>query len=133
MQTVIYFMLVFYELRFFIMYMKRLFTIGFLLVISPLITITYAIDRAGDNRSQVFNSWFKEIAVNICIQPLHALLYMVFIYSADRLVMEAPIIAIVFLMALSRGEKIVKGIFGLRGLQTIHSMSETLKLRRGGA
>ena len=126
-------MLVFYELRFFLMYMKRLFVIGFLIVISPLITITYAIDRAGDNRSQVFNTWFKEIAVNICIQPLHALLYMVFIYSAGSIATAAPLVAVIFLMALSRGEKIVKGIFNLRGLSTIHSMSETLKLRKGGA
>lgn len=132
-QTIIYFVLVFYELRFFLMYMKRLFAIGFLIVISPLITITYAIDRAGDNRSQIFNTWFKEIAVNICIQPLHALLYMVFIYSAGNIAEKVPIVAIAFLMALSRGEKIVKGIFNLRGLQTIHSMSETLKLQKGGA
>lgn len=132
-QVVIYFMLVFYELRFFLMYMKRLFVIGFLIVISPLITITYAIDRAGDNKSQVFNTWFKEIAVNICIQPLHALLYMVFIYSAGSIATAAPLVAVIFLMALSRGEKIVKGIFNLRGLSTIHSMSETLKLRKGGA
>lgn len=132
-QTVIYFVIVFYQVRFFLMYIKRLFAIGFLIVISPLITITYAIDRAGDNRSQIFNTWFKEIAVNICIQPLHALLYMVFVYSAGAIAEAAPLVAIAFLMALSRGEKIVKGIFNLRGLNTIHSMSETLKLRRGGA
>lgn len=132
-QTVVYFVIVFYQIRFFLMYMKRLFAIGFLIVISPLITITYAIDRAGDSKSQVFNTWFREIAVNICIQPLHALLYMVFIYSAGAIAEAAPLIAIAFLMALSRGEKIVKGIFNLRGLNTIHSMSETFKLRRGGA
>ena len=131
-QTIIYFVLVFYQARFFIMYVKRFFTIGFLIVISPLITVTYAIDRAGDNRSQVFQSWGKELAVNLFIQPLHAFLYMVFMFIAEEIAVAAPIFAIIFLMALSRGEKIVKAIFNLRGMSTIHSMSETLKLKKKG-
>lgn len=131
-QTIIYFVLVFYQARFFIMYVKRFFTIGFLIVISPLITVTYAIDRAGDNRSQVFQSWGKELAVNLFIQPLHAFLYMVFMFVAEEIAVVAPIFAIIFLMALSRGEKIVKTVFNLRGMSTIHSMSETLKLKKKG-
>ena len=131
-QTIIYFVLVFYQARFFIMYVKRFFTIGFLIVISPLITVTYAIDRAGDNRSQVFQSWGKELAVNLFIQPLHAFLYMVFMFIAEEIAVVAPIFAIIFLMALSRGEKIVKAVFNLRGMSTIHSMSETLKLKKKG-
>ncbi len=131
-QTIIYFVLVFYQARFFIMYVKRFFTIGFLIVISPLITVSYAIDRAGDNRSQVFQSWGKELAVNLFIQPLHAFLYMVFMFIAEEIAVAAPIFAIIFLMALSRGEKIVKAIFNLRGMSTIHSMSETLKLKKKG-
>ena len=131
-QTIIYFVLVFYQARFFIMYVKRFFTIGFLIVISPLITVSYAIDRAGDNRSQVFQSWGKELAVNLFIQPLHAFLYMVFMFIAEEIAVVAPIFAIIFLMALSRGEKIVKAVFNLRGMSTIHSMSETLKLKKKG-
>ena len=131
-QTIIYFVLVFYQARFFLMYVKRFFTIGFLIVISPLITITYAIDRAGDNRSQIFQSWGKELGVNLFIQPLHAFLYMVFMFIAEEIAVAAPIFAIVFLMALSRGEKIVKTVFNLRGMSTIHSMSETLKLKKQG-
>ena len=94
-QTIIYFVLVFYQARFFIMYVKRFFTIGFLIVISPLITVTYAIDRAGDNRSQVFQSWGKELAVNLFIQPLHAFLYMVFMFIAEEIAVVAPIFAII--------------------------------------
>lgn len=128
-ETIIYTVLVFYQLRFFMIYIKRFFMIGFLIVIAPLITITYAIDKASDNKSQIFNAWFKEIAVNIFIQPLHALLYLVFMFSAGQIAMQAPILAVAFLMALSRGEKIVKSIFNLRGLKSIHSMGDTLQLK----
>lgn len=128
-QSIIYWILVFYQARFFIMYMKRFFTIGFLIVISPLITTTYAIDRAGDNKSQVFNTWGRELITNLIIQPLHAFLYLVFMFVAEEIAIVAPVFAIIFLMALSRGEKIVKTIFNLRGRATIHSMSETFKLK----
>ena len=130
LEAILYTMLVFYQIRFFLMYLKRLLVIGFLLVIAPLITITYAIDRAGDNKSQIFSFWIKEMLVNIFIRPFHAFFYMVFIYSAGAIAVASPVIAVFFFMALSRGEKIVKGLFGLRGLQTINSMSEYFKLKR---
>ena len=126
-QATIYTVLVFYQLRFLIMYTKRFLMTGFLIVIAPLISITYALDRAADKKSQIFSSWWKELVVNILIQPLHALLYLVFMYSAGEIAAAAPLFAVAFIMALARGEKIVKGIFNLRGLTSIHSMSETLK------
>ena len=45
-----YLVMVFYEIKFFLMYMKRLLMIGFLIVVSPIITITYSIDKAGDGK-----------------------------------------------------------------------------------
>ena len=37
------------------MYIKRMLTVGFLIIIAPLITITYSIDKMGDGRSQALN------------------------------------------------------------------------------
>lgn len=130
-QAIIYWILVFYQLRFFLIYIKRFLMIGLLIVISPIMTITYAIDRAADKQSQIFSSWAKELSVNLFIQPLHALLYLVFMNTAGQIATVAPLLAVAFIMALSRGEKIVKGIFNLRGLQTIHSMGDTLKAKGG--
>ena len=45
---------------FFITYVKRMITIAFLIMIAPIITITYSIDRMGDGKSQALNKWFKE-------------------------------------------------------------------------
>lgn len=123
-----YWILTFYQLRFFFMYMKRLLSTAFLIVIAPLITVTYSIDKVKDNRAQALGAWFKEFMVNATIQPLHAVLYLLFIGTASELATQAPILALIFFMALSRGEKIVKTVFGMRGLKSINSMSEYLKL-----
>jgi hypothetical protein len=44
--------------------------VGFLILISPLITISYAIDKMGDGRAQALNNWFKEFIYNVIIQSV---------------------------------------------------------------
>ena len=39
-----------YHIKFFIIYINRLLTIGFLIVVSPVISVTYAVDRIGDRK-----------------------------------------------------------------------------------
>ena len=48
------------DIYIFITYVKRMITIAFLIMIAPIITITYSIDRMGDGKSQALNKWFKE-------------------------------------------------------------------------
>ena len=67
----------------------------------------------------------KEFLVNVFIQPLHAIIYLVFMSTAYEIFFIAPILSIAFLAALSRGEKVVKELLNIRGLTSIHSMSET--------
>ena len=103
--------LAYFQVKFFFMYIKRFFTIGFLVVISPLITITYSIDKANDNQAQAFKKWLSEFLVNLFIQPLHAILYIVFIFSTYEIMLRAPILAVIFLWSLSKGENILRRIF----------------------
>lgn len=119
---ILYWMLVYYQLKFAMLYLKRLFSTSLLILIGPLVTLTYAIDKVGDNKAQGYSRWLKELLVNIYIQPLHAMLYVVFIGSAGEIAKYAPVFAILFLSALSRGEKIVKNVFNLRGLNSINSI-----------
>lgn len=128
MSSITYWVLVFYQLRFLLLYIKRYIVTGFLIAIAPAITVTYTLDKIGDKRAQAFETWKRELMINILIQPLHIVLYSVFIGTAGEIAKEAPILAILFFMALSRGEKVVKSVFNMRGAKSIHSMSETLKL-----
>lgn len=112
---VTYFMMVYYQFKFFLIYIMRVFKVDFLIMIAPLICVTYPIDTMGDNKAQAFNNWIKEMIGEIFLQPIHLCIYLVFIYSAGAIAVEAPLIAIMFFAALSNGEKIVRRAFKVNG------------------
>ena len=117
-----YIVLLIAEFKFFMMYLKRFFAVAFLTVISPLITITYSIDKAGDGKAQAFSAWIQEYTVNMLIQPLQAFIYLIFAFSANEIAKASPIVGIIFLLSLTRAEKIVKTIFNLRNMVSISTM-----------
>ena len=126
---ILYWIIIYYQLKFLLLYLKRLLSTALLLLISPLISATYCIDKVKDDKAQAYKNWLKEFLVNVFIQPLHAIIYIVFIASAAEIAAAAPLLAILFFGALSRGEKIIKNIFNMRGLSSINSIA-TLRLRR---
>lgn len=126
---ILYWIIIYYQLKFLLLYLKRLLSTALLLLISPLISATYCIDKVKDDKAQAYKNWIKEFLVNVFIQPLHAIIYIVFIASAAEIAAAAPLLAILFFGALSRGEKIIKNIFNMRGLSSINSIA-TLRLRR---
>lgn len=102
---------------FLIAYIKRMITIAFLIIIAPLVTITYSIDKMGDGKSQALNMWFKEFAYNILIQPFHCVAYLalcsVALASASGGGLKGGVLAICLLAFLAKSaEDIVKRIFG---------------------
>ncbi len=111
---IIYFMLVYYEMKFFIMYLYRVFRVGFYIVIAPLVCLTYPIDRLGDGRAQAFKNWLTEITIEIFLQSIHLGLYIVFIFSAGEIIRQSPFLGIIFLAALGNGEKIVRNLFKIK-------------------
>ena len=58
-------------------YIKRMLNIAFLIIIAPLITVTYSVDKLGDKKAQAFSTWNKEFMGKIFIQPVHAILFYV--------------------------------------------------------
>ena len=129
-----YILITFYQVKFFLMYLFRLLGMGFLIVISPLITITYSATKtpiAGKGgRAGAYNNWLEEYMVNAFIQPLHEGIYLVFIVAANEIFKVAPLLAVIFFMTLSRAEKIVKNIFKMRSMSSIHSMSEYMPVKK---
>lgn len=127
MWSIIYWCLLFIILKFLWTYMKRLLMVGFLIIISPLITITYAIDKVGDGKAQAFSTWMKEFIVNVLIQPLHALIYMVFVLTANQIAAKSPLIALALLFSLGQVERMVKVIFDMKGLVSLRGVDKFLK------
>lgn len=128
---ILFCMLVYYTLKFCFIYGKRMLTVGFLIVISPLVTITYALDKAADGQAQAFQTLMKEFLINVFIQPIHALLFMIFIFTALFLSSKAPLLAILFFAVLSRGEKLARMLIFQRmnGGNTMGNMEDVMSIK----
>ena len=77
--ALVYLGIVIFTLVLLIMYIKRMITVAFLILIAPIITITYSVDKLKDNTAQALNEWMKQFCQAVVIQPFHCIIYMVFI------------------------------------------------------
>lgn len=129
--SIMYWCLLFMEIKFCWTYLKRFLMVGFLMIISPLVTITYSIDKAGDGKAQAFSVWMKEFIINVLIQPLHALIYLVFVFTANNIAEKSPLVAIAFLMSMGTVEKMVKQVFNIADISTMQGLGEMKVFRKG--
>lgn len=86
--TVIYCMLVVQTIGLVITYFNRMLKIAFLIIISPLITLTYAVDKMGDGKAQALGNWLREFIFTVIIQIFHCIIYMSMINVAFNLLLE---------------------------------------------
>ena len=70
--------LIFQTLSFLSVYVKRLITVGFYILIAPIISVGYALDVAGDKKAQSLSNWLKKFMGLVFVQPFHLLLYAIF-------------------------------------------------------
>lgn len=129
--SVFFWFLTFIHVKFFLTYLKRVLSVMFLTIIAPLITITYPIDKLGDNKAQAFENWLKEYLINIAIQPIHAAIYLVFVFTAGEIAETAPFVAMIFLLSLGTIEKIVRNIFKIDSV-SVQNFDEELKKGKKG-
>lgn len=113
--SVLYIALTVYTVYFAFVYLKRLLMLAFFTMIAPLVALTYPLDKIKDGKAQAFNYWFKEYMFYALLQPLHMLLYKVFVSSALEVAANNLIYAIVALAFIVPAEKIVKQMFGIKG------------------
>lgn len=135
--VLVYIFIVFQTIIFLLAYMKRMVKVGFLIIISPLISITYSIDKMGDGKAQALGNWLKEFVYTILIQPFHCIMYLALVETAINLLsseviisdplfdiaifnsteynqLAAGVLAIMCLKFINDGEQIVRKIFGFQ-------------------
>ena len=127
--SIIYWCLLILEVKFFCMYARRLLMVGLLIVVSPLIIITYSLDKAGDGQAQAFTNWMREFIMSVLIQPLHALIYLVFVMTANAIAAASPLVALALLLSMTAVERMVKVVFNMKGLEAIKDIKF---LKKGG-
>jgi len=110
-------------------YLKRVVYLAFLTMIAPLIALTYPLDKIKDSKAQAFTFWLREYIVNCLIQPVHLLLYTVFVSNAIEFATENILYSLVALAFMVPAEKIIKQMFGLKSDSPVN----TLTAAAGGA
>lgn len=115
--TIIYVLLIYLLIRFLIVYIKRFLSIAILTFLAPIIAITYAIDKIKDNKSQSLSNWLRDYTLNVIIQSVHCLLYLLFISLAFNIAGESIygiLIALLLVNFVLKAETIFKKIFGMQ-------------------
>lgn len=106
--------IIFYTGLFAVKYLKREFTIIFLILLAPISAVTYPIDKIADGKAQAFNKWFYEFLYNVIIQPFHLLIYVVLVGSAIQLANDNILYSIICFAVMIPAEKFIKEMFGFR-------------------
>ena len=106
--------IVVYTIIFAIKYLKREFTIIFLIFLGPISCITYPIDKIGDGKAQAFNKWLTEFIYQVIIQPFHLLLYIVLIGTASQMASVNVLYSIICFAVMIPAEKFIKEMFGFK-------------------
>ena len=122
--SIMYFAMVIYTVMFSITYIKRFLYVAFFTMIAPLVALTYPLDKIRDGKAQAFSMWFKEYTMNVIIQPVHLLLFTVFIGSVMDLAASNPIYAIVTMGFMLPAEKFIKKLFGLESTSGASGLGE---------
>jgi F0F1-type ATP synthase membrane subunit c/vacuolar-type H+-ATPase subunit K len=113
----VYFILVTQTIGLLISYINRMLKIAFLMIISPLITLTYSIDKMGDGKAQALGTWLKEFVFTVLMQPFHCIIYMVMVSTSIELLNDNvkelgyAVLAIVCIRFVKQAEEIVRRIF----------------------
>ena len=103
-----------YTFIFAVKYLKREFTVIFLILLGPISCITYPIDKISDGKAQAFNKWLAEFVYQVLIQPFHLLLYIVLIGTAAELASANVIYSLVCFATMMPAEQFVKQMFGFK-------------------
>ena len=111
-ELIIYLVLVILTCVFTIQYLKRLLYMAFFTLIAPLIALTYPLDKIKDGQAQAFTIWIREYIFNALLQPMHLLIYFIFVTSASSLVNENWIYAMVAIGFIVPAEKFFRKMFG---------------------
>ena len=116
--TIMYIVLIYYAIRFLYYYLRRLLHIFILVILSPIVAITSAIEKINKNGSSkggIYGSWLKDYVLTVTQQAVHAIIYVIFIMTILKLVetsLLGIILSFVFLNFMLKAEKIFSKIFG---------------------
>ena len=120
--TVMYIALVWFMIKYAWKYAKRMLTGYILIMLSPLVAISYALDKIRDNKAQSLGKWMKEVIYTVLIQTVHCLIYVTFVSGIIARIIAngnnflevvgVTVFLIIAIKFMETAENIFKTIFG---------------------
>lgn len=136
--AICWFIMLIQLVQFWIIYMMRLIKVIFLIAIFPLVTISYAIDKIGDGKSQAFDHWFKEFVLEVFAQTFHAVNYVIIMGIVFEFADSNYFLAIIGITYVSKGSDIIRSLFAqMRGggaggpMSPVASLAKAKMLTKG--
>lgn len=105
---IMYMTLVYFAIRYSIVYVKRYLTLIVLTLMGPPVGVAYALQKVFSGKSSTLKTWMTEYTMNVIIQTVHAIIYGVFISTALVLSLESVAGTIVALILMNYGLKAEK-------------------------
>lgn len=105
---VMYMALVYFAIRYSIIYIQRYLTLIVLTLMGPPVGVAYALQKVFSGKSSTLKTWMTEYVMNVIIQTVHAIIYGVFISTALVLSLESVAGTIVALILMNYGLKAEK-------------------------
>lgn len=128
--VVIWFILLYQLIMLVVLYYKRLLTIAVLIILFPLVVMFYGLEKLmGIDKSQALKTWITEYLVNVFIQSVHALLYLMLIETGLTIFEQDSDNWLLYLFsvtALFPMESIVRSIIGMRS-STVSELKNSAK------
>lgn len=121
--TIMY--LIFLQVKYFAVFLKRFLSIAIMTLIAPIVAVTYSLDRAGDNKSQIFNGFISEYIQTAMLAPMYALMYIIFMLLLGGIATTQPFLGVIILTFFQKIEKQMKALFGI-GAMTLVTDSKTV-------
>ena len=126
--TIMYFVLIYFLVRFLFVYVKRYFTVNILALMGPVVAIKYAFDRINGKKTNSILTWMYDFALNVLLQSVHAILYTVLMYLAFRLSTQSIagfVLALCILNFVFKAETMFMDIFKFNGRSS--SLQDVIK------
>ena len=121
--------IVWYQLKFFLVYAKRAMQVYVLIIISPLICVSYPIDRISDDRGQALRQWVIDFSTAILMQPFQYMIYVLIFGSFDEIMLKVPLLTAIAFYLLGKSIKVAKKALQIKSNAEIdQDLDEVLEL-----
>lgn len=115
---VMYIILIYYAIRFLLVYFKRYLTVTILALLSPFVGVAYALEKVnkkGRGRGEILSNMMKDFTYSVTLQSVHALIYTIFIQIVLKLTETSLVgifISFIFLHFMIKMDPIWRKVFG---------------------